>query len=292
MPNICDYEGSDYKQRFWQNADRAYEDAVERRLLSKALPAKGPRIIEFGAGFGRLADLYTGHDQIVLFDYSRSLLEQAREKWGHDPRFRFVAGDLYKLPFGAGMFSTATMIRVIHHIADVPPVLAGIRKAMAAGGKFVMEFANKRNVKAMLRHAAGRQTWSPYDPAPIEFAKLNFDFHPAWMRDQLAAAGFALQRCVPVSHLRIHQLKRVLPLNVMVGLDGALQAVPVKVSPSVFTFSGVPGTAAAINPDFEAGLVSPQSGAPLRREGNMMVCDSDGTRWAVDGALYEFKTPC
>lgn len=290
MPNICDYEGSDYKQRFWQNADRAYEDAVERRLLRASLPASGARIIEFGAGFGRLADLYRGHDQVVLFDYSRSMLEEARRQLGADPRFKFVAGDLYQLPFAAGTFSTATMIRVIHHIANVPDVLAAVRKTLAPGAKFVMEFANKRNLKAMLRHALGRQTWSPHAHEPIEFAKLNFDFHPTWMREQLAVAGFALQRCVPVSHLRLPRLKQVLPLIVMVGLDAALQKVPLQVAPSVFTFSSIAGNPGPIEPDFERCLVAPGSTARLQREGDLLVSAGDGRRWAVDGALYDFKT--
>ena len=99
---ICDYEGSDYKTRFWQNADRAYEDAVERVAIRRLLPPKGQRVIEFGAGFGRLADLYTGYDEIMLLDYSRSLLEQAQEQWGSDPRFKFVAADIISLAICRG----------------------------------------------------------------------------------------------------------------------------------------------------------------------------------------------
>ena len=33
MPEFCDYEGSDYKQRFWTK-ERQYEDLVERKALS------------------------------------------------------------------------------------------------------------------------------------------------------------------------------------------------------------------------------------------------------------------
>ncbi len=43
------------------------------------------------AGFGRLADLYRGYEQVVLFDYSRTLLEEAAERWGDDERFVFVS---------------------------------------------------------------------------------------------------------------------------------------------------------------------------------------------------------
>ncbi len=199
---ICDYEGSDYRTRFWENADRAYEDAVERVAIAHMLPPRGLRIAEFGAGFGRLADLYAGYDEVILLDYSRSLLEEARQRWGNDPRFKFVVADIYHLPLAPGILSAATMVRVIHHIADVPSALAQIRRALSPGGTFVLEFANKRNLKAMMRYLVRRQAWDPYSPEPVEFVALNFDFHPKWMLRALHTAGFAVQARRTASYLR------------------------------------------------------------------------------------------
>ncbi|NJM39962.1 MAG: class I SAM-dependent methyltransferase [Anaerolineae bacterium] len=305
---ICDYEGSDYKTRFWQNANRAYEDAVERVAIERLLPPKGTatgqRIIEFGAGFGRLADLYTGYDEIVLLDYSRSLLEQAQERWGNDPRFKFVAADLYHLPFASGVLNAATMIRVIHHIGDVPAALKQIRAAMAPGGTFVLEFANKRNLKSMARHALGKQSWSPYAPEPVEFVKLNYDFHPRWMFEQLKLAGFETQQKLSVSYLRAGFFKRVLPLKAMVRLDAALQKTSGAglLSPSVFTQNKARDEShqngrRVASDEFVARhssldiFRSPKSGAPLHREGDLLVCDVDGTRWQARGNFYDFKEP-
>jgi ubiquinone/menaquinone biosynthesis C-methylase UbiE len=294
---ICDYEGSDYKTRFWQNADRAYEDAVERVAIKRLLPpngeAKGKRIAEFGAGFGRLADLYTGYDEVILLDYSRSLLEQAQEHWGNDPRFKFVAADLYHLPFAEGVLNAATMIRVIHHIGDVPAALKQIRAAMAPGGTFVLEFANKRNLKSMARHALGRQSWSPYAPEPIEFVKLNYDFHPRWMAQRLKQAGFETKQTLSVSYLRAGFFKRVLPLKAMVSLDAALQKTSGVglLSPSVFTQNTPQSSISNPQSPITDILRSPKSGAPLRRVGDVLVCDADGTRWQVRGSFYDFKEP-
>ena len=66
-PSICDYEGSSYRTEFWTQA-RTYEDAAERIALEALLPPTGHRLIEIGAGFGRLVDLYAGYDQVVLFE--------------------------------------------------------------------------------------------------------------------------------------------------------------------------------------------------------------------------------
>lgn len=286
---ICDYEGSDYKQRFWQNADRAYEDAVERVAIAKFLPPKGRRIIEIGAGFGRLGEMYRGYDEIILLDYSRSLLEQAREMWGHDPRFKFVAANVYELPFAQGVINTALMIRVMHHMADVPAVLKQIRYMLATGSTFILEFANKRNLKAMARYALRKQDWSPFAPEPVEFVKLNFDFHPQWMAEQLALAGFVTEQRIPVSYLRVGALKRTLPLETMVSIDKTLQSLAPLYAPSVFTLNHVKGGVDASHLVGETIFRSPKSGAALRREGNFLVCDADGTRWQVDGNFYDFK---
>jgi ubiquinone/menaquinone biosynthesis C-methylase UbiE len=291
---FCDYEGADYRTRFWEGADRAYEDAVERVALSRLLPARGWRIAEFGAAFGRLADLYAGYREVLLIDYSRSLLQEAQQRWGGDPRFKFVVADIYHLPLRDGVLDAATMIRVVHHLADVPAALRQVRRALAAGATFVLEFANKRHLKAIARYALGRQAWRPFDLRPVEFAPLNFDFHPRWMLDVVRAAGFEVRARRAVSYLRVGFLKRWLPLRLMVVLDALLQSsgAIALFSPSVFVQLVVPPanqTGAELSGD--AIFCSPRSGAPLRREEDALVCDADGTRWRVDGNFYDFKTP-
>ncbi|NTU64706.1 MAG: class I SAM-dependent methyltransferase, partial [Chloroflexi bacterium] len=179
-PPVIDYEGSAYSTEFW-NPARAYEDRAERIAIRALLPPRGSRLIDIGAGAGRLGDLYLGYDEVILMDYARSTTVEARNRWGHDPRFKFVAADLYALPFVDAVFDSVVMIRVIHHIVDVPRALGNVRAALKPGGLFVFEFANKRNLKAIARYILRKQKWSPFDRQPIEFAELNFNFHPAWM---------------------------------------------------------------------------------------------------------------
>ncbi|MCA9907971.1 MAG: hypothetical protein KC519_04920, partial [Anaerolineae bacterium] len=78
-PNICDYEGSDYRVRFWDGKGRDYEDRVERVALRRLLPTQGRRLLEVGAGFGRLTQEYHAYEQVVLLDYSLSQLQYAQE---------------------------------------------------------------------------------------------------------------------------------------------------------------------------------------------------------------------
>lgn len=240
-PPVMDYEGSQYRTDFWVGQSRQYEDAVERLALQSLLPAprlpaQGGRIAEIGAGFGRLADLYLGYRQIILFDYSRTLLREAAERWGDDPRFIFVAGNLYDLPLANGVLDALVMVRVMHHLVDVPRALSQLRRVLHPESVAVVEYANKRNAKAMARWMLGRQEWSPIEQTPIEFVKLNFDFHPAWMRDRLAQAHLRVRRQWAVSHFRLPILKRLIPAERLAALEERFFALGGKfpLSPSVF----------------------------------------------------------
>jgi SAM-dependent methyltransferase len=235
-PPVIDYEGSPYRTAFWEGQGRDYEDAAERLALQRLLPPTGRRIAEIGAGFGRLADLYLGYDQIVLFDYSRTLLQEAVTRWGHDPRFVFVAGNIYQLSLAKASLDALVMVRVMHHLANVPLALAQIRRVLHGGSIAVLEYANKRNVKSVARWLLGRQAWSPLDPMPVEFVKLNFDFHPAWIRKQFANAQLSVRRQFAVSHFRAPLLKRTLPAATLAKVDSWLFAPGgyYPLAPSVF----------------------------------------------------------
>ena len=180
-PPVCDYEGSDYQSTFWDQADRQYEDKVEEIALRRLLPPQGDLLLETGAGAGRNTPRYTGFKHVVVLDYSLSQIEQARRRLGADPEYIFVVADAYRLPFVAGLFDTSTMIRVIHHMSDAPLALHTQHRVLAPGGTFILEFANKRNIKSITRYLLRRQAWDPFSREPVEFAELNFDFHPRAM---------------------------------------------------------------------------------------------------------------
>lgn len=290
-PAVCDYEGSNYRKDFWEGKGRDYENAVERIALRRLLPPAGQRYVDFGGGFGRLLDEAARYDQVVLMDYSRTLLQEAQKDWGRSDRYIYVAADLYHLPFAANAFDTAIMCRVIHHMSDAPAVLKQIRASMTPGATFVLEFANKQNLKAMLRYLLRLQKWSPYSHEPIEFVKLNFDFHPAYIQQALQTAGFATKQRLAVSSLRMGLLKRTLPLNTMVAIDRLLQSTGsfLPISPSIFTQNVTSGTRSTVAP-FESMFKCPTCGSgPLKREGDTMVCPDHQHRWAIHDGIYDFK---
>ena len=111
-PRICDYEGSGYRTDFWEGQGREYEDLAERSALRRLLPPPGLRLLDIGAGFGRLSDFYDGVGQVVLLDYSRSLLRQAQARLGQDRRIIYVACNFYSMPFANNTFDALSLIHI------------------------------------------------------------------------------------------------------------------------------------------------------------------------------------
>jgi len=287
-PAICSYEGSDYQESFWERGGRAYEDGAEALALRKLLPSRGRRLLEIGAGAGRNTPRYHGFDEITLLDYSRSQLEQARKRLGDSPRYRYVVADVYRMPFGPAVFDSATMIRTLHHMADPAAALARVRETLASGGVFVLEFANKRNLKAIGRWLLRRQAWNPFDPRPVEFVRLNYDFHPRAVGDWLAQAMFHVERRIPVSFLRVGWLKRSIPLGLLLAAEGVLQRLGSAwlMTPSVFVRAVATGPAAE-----PAGFwrCPACSSLALEEKPEGVVCGGCARVWPRRDGIYEFR---
>lgn len=292
-PRVCDYEGSDYQQAFWDEGGRAYEDQAEAVALKRLLPQSGKLMLEVGAGAGRNTPRYAGFERVVVMDYSTTQLAQAQERLGRSEKYIYVAADVYRLPFRAALFDGATMIRVLHHMADAPKALAQIRATLQPGATFILEFANKLNLKAILRYWLGKQTWNPFDLQPIEFVELNFDFHPKAIRQWLSALGFALEKTLTVSHFRLGLLKRLIPARWLAAADGLFQPTGAwfQLTPSVFVKAVLPdSTKAQIPLDVVDFFKCPNCGAEkLRKENDSLACESCESKWAIEDGIYDFR---
>lgn len=289
-PPVCSYEGSDYQTSFWDQGGRQYEDRTEAIALKRLLPAGGKLMLELGAGAGRNTPRYAGYERIVVLDYSRTQLEQAQQRLGLSDKYIYVAADVYRLPFVDSLFDGATMIRVLHHMADAPKALTQVRDVMGPNGVFILEFANKLNLKAMLRYWLGRQKWSPFTLEPVEFVELNFDFHPKAVRQWLTGLGFRIERTLTLSHFRMGLLKRLIPTGILVFFDSLFQWTGAwwQWTPSVFVRAVRQGGTASAGGFFKC----PQCGGSALEEGpGGLTCPGCGSRWEVRDGIYDFREP-
>ncbi|MGD8405164.1 MAG: class I SAM-dependent methyltransferase [Anaerolineales bacterium] len=294
-PPVCDYEGSDYQKSFWDQGGREYEDRTEAIALKRLLPESGQLMLELGAGAGRNTSRYAGYERVVLLDYSTTQLEQAQERLGDSERYIFVAADVYRLPFVDGLFDGATMIRTLHHMADAPKALTQVHRVLEPGGTFILEFASKLNLKAMLRYWFGKQEWSPFTPEPVEFVELNFDFHPKTVREWLGEIGFHIDQILTVSHFRMRLLKRLVPTGILVALDSLAQWTGPywQLTPSVFVRASLSGESSGAIPDevFQ-WFKCPECGdSPMEDQMDHLKCPSCSSHWAFRDGIYDFREP-
>jgi ubiquinone/menaquinone biosynthesis C-methylase UbiE len=303
-PPVCDYEGSDYQASFWDKGGREYEDRTEAIALKRLLPTpalaggareSGRLLLELGAGAGRNTPRYLGFDRIVLLDYSRTQLEQAQQRLGKSDKYVYVAADVYRLPFVDGLFDAATMIRVLHHMADAPRALGQVKNILGSGGIFILEFANKLNLKAIFRYLLGRQKWSPFTLEPVEFVKLNFDFHPQAVRNWLKGLGFKIEKTLALSHFRVGLLKRIIPTGILVFFDSISQWTGAlwQLSPSVFMRAKIQdGKKQELPNQLVLFFKCPDCGySPLVEKEGFLECPSCKKKWGVKDGIYDFREP-
>jgi ubiquinone/menaquinone biosynthesis C-methylase UbiE len=301
-PPVCNYEGSDYQQSFWEQGGREYEDRAEAIALQRMLPESGKLMLELGAGAGRNTPRYAGFERIVVLDYSTTQLAQAQEKLGRSdpqgaaPKYIYVAADIYRLPFRDCQFDAATMIRTLHHMADAPKALSQIWNVLQPNAVFILEFANKLNLKSILRYWLGKQDWSPFTLEPVEFVKLNFDFHPKTIRNWLRELEFSIEKTLTVSHFRLGLLKKIIPAKFLAALDGLFQPTGafMQLTPSVFVKAKVAKKDHVKMNEFPASVIElfkcPDCGSEkLEEKKDHLYCPNCKAQWAVRDGIYDFR---
>lgn len=291
QPPVIDYEGSDYQTSFWDRGGREYEDRVEEGAIRRLLPDRGELLLEVGAGAGRNTQRYKGYRRIVLLDYSLTQLKQAQERLGNRDRFTYVAGDVYQLPFTAALFDGATMIRTLHHMQQPALALGEIRRVMQNQSPFLLEYANKQNLKAIFRYLFGRQDWNPFSPEPVEFVELNFDFHPRSIREWLQENQFRIENQLTVSHFRVDLLKKTVPTGILVFLDRLAQRTGNlwQLSPSVFVRTITAGGLEEV-PD-GSFFQCPRCETPLRDpKDSDLRCPGCNAHYPHQDGIYDFRS--
>lgn len=281
---LCDYEDSDY-EAFW--ADRGYEDAAERRALRRLLPPEGEALVDLGSGFGRLSDLYRGYKRVILLDFAKSQLLKAHKRLG-EGRFIYMAADIYRLPLASSAVDAAVTVRLLHHVVDIPAALAEVHRILKPQGTYILEYANKRNLKEVFRYLLGRSEKRPFSQEPYEYLDMHFNFHPAYISTSLQEAGFAVEGELAVSSLRLPLLKWLFSPGALAWLDGILQkpTAGLKLSPSIFV------AARTLKKEEEAPKAlfrCPYCYTPLGEEGTTLLCPGCGQEWRPQEGVYDFR---
>jgi SAM-dependent methyltransferase len=149
-------------------------------------PRPGERILDLGCGDGQLtAKIAAAGAEVVGVDASPDMVEGAIRR-GVDAR----VGNAENLPF-ASEFDAVFSNAALHWVRNQDAMMAGVKRALKPGGRFVAEMGGLGNIAAIRtalvavleRHGfAGIEEAENYYPAPQIYAS------------RLASHGFSVQR--------------------------------------------------------------------------------------------------
>lgn len=236
---VSDYNGYDYKKIFWEDADRAYEDAADRMAIRRLLPKRMTKFVDIAGGYGRLAPEYLGRaEEATLFDYSKTELAQARELYGE--QIKTKAGDIYDLPFKNDTFDALMMVRATHHFKDMQKVSDELYRILKPGGVAIIEVANKRTLPRILRYWTGKTSANPFSLEPVHLKEIDADgfynYHPKYIENIFKKSGFQIDEVLSVSNFRSARLKALFGTKTLTSLEAGAQKIlaPVRFAPSIY----------------------------------------------------------
>lgn len=107
---------------YLRRIDKIAPRAAGEDLLAELLPKRPVRVLDLGAGDGRLAALALSHRpgirEAVLIDNSEPMLRRARERFEVDSRVRVVEHDISNELPDLGMFDLILSGFALHHLED------------------------------------------------------------------------------------------------------------------------------------------------------------------------------
>jgi len=224
------YDDPDYNYlRYWDGRD--YENDAEEMAIRRLLKGKHfENAVDIGGGYGRLCILLKQYaEHVTLAEPSQQQLDIAKDYLKDYPDIdrRLMQAD--DLKFKDGSIDLLTMIRVMHHLPDPSAELAEIKRVLSNDGQAIIEVANYAHGRNRLKYALkGKKL--PVEPVDIRSASNKTDneipfvnHNPHTVMKQMEQAGLHIERILSVSNLRSPGLKKMMPKQLMLAIEGILQ---------------------------------------------------------------------
>jgi len=302
-----DYESYDYS-KFWEDDRRSYEDKAERMALRRLIAGverKDQIFFDIGCGYGRLFYEYKDFETIILVDYSLNNLKNARDRierfLKNTPEklssVYFIAADATSLPVKSNCADTILTVRVIHHLDNPEKYFDEIARILKRKGLFFLEFANKRNLKNILRFFIRRMDASPFNLKPSQVGETILNFHPDYISDLLKKRSFTIKKSISVSNFRLNLLKKFPGTKTLLFFEKIYQRFFswVLVGPSIFLKSvlnktGPEDTSRNKMTSLEDILICTYCGKDsLILDENKVKCKNCGRIFLREDGIYDFK---
>jgi len=244
------YDSYDYSS-YWGGREYEHESEVIalRSFLSRISQVE--RSLEIGGGFGRLVPYYAFRvKRALLTDPSAKLLGEAKKGLSNLKNVEYQQSTLENLyeKTRPKKFDLVLMIRVMHHLTNPGKSFAEIEKVTADGGYFILEFANKIHFKNVISELlkGNFRFWSNEETIDVRSEKSKkqktiafLNYHPNVIRRELKNNGFEIIQVLSVSNIRSPFLKKHLPKNILLELEGIIQKLLsyIYFGPSIFVLA-------------------------------------------------------
>ncbi len=281
-----DYESYDY-QEFWEDDKRYYEDQSERMALRSMLKGVDPSnklFIDIGCGYARLFNEYSKFQKVVLIDYSMKNLRNARDRisrfFSDNPEkllnVLFVSADATAIPIRDDSADTVLTVRVVHHLDRPEKYFDEVKRILKVGSLYLFEFANKRNLKNILRFMIGKMDTSPFGPAPSQIGETIRNYHPKEIYRKLGERNIRIERIISVSNFRLGILKKIFGNKLLLFFENIYQKIFSFITwgPSIFIKGYLIKNASSGGRDLAEGKSGENENLILTESGDKSLSDS------------------
>lgn len=160
-----------YRPRFTEESTRQEVDFIESALAL----ADGAAVLDLACGFGRHAIALAGRGyRVTGVDFNPRYLEiAAEEARRRSVEARWVPGDMRELSFDAefqGVYSYFTSFGYFSD-AENERVIARVARALAPGGRFLIDLANRDWILTHPQH----RTWTQRDDGALLMEEVSLD---------------------------------------------------------------------------------------------------------------------
>jgi 2-polyprenyl-3-methyl-5-hydroxy-6-metoxy-1,4-benzoquinol methylase len=243
------YDNYDYES-YWHGRD--YEHSCEIIAIKSFIDRipKIKTILDIGAGYGRIAPTYMYRaKKVILSDPSSKNLMKAKSLLKFK-NIKYIHSTLENLPnkIKKSSIDVVVLVRVMHHLNDVNASLKTISSMIKQKGYLILEFPNKKHLKAVFFEFLRGNFTYPLDifPKDIRCAKsiknnsIPFNnYHPDMVRMLLEENNFKIIETRSVSNVRSRFFKNNSSTKSLISIEKSLQ-IPLarfNFGPSIFVLA-------------------------------------------------------
>ena len=196
MSNVNLWTSAEHALDYLQRADQIPHRTEGEAVLLEFLPFQPGRVLDLGSGDGRLLGLVKlarPSVDAVAVDFSETMLERLRARFGADPHVEVVAHDLNGPLPDLGRFDAVVSSFAIHHVPHERKraLYAEVYRLLSPGGVFLnLEHVSSPS-EGLHRRFMDALTIRPGDEDPSN-KLLDVETQLAWLRE----IGFTDVDCI------------------------------------------------------------------------------------------------